>query len=156
MPVTALVIDDCAAARETIGYHLREQGCIVVAEAANALWGLKLFRQYRPDLVSLDARMPRRFNLDSMTLLRAMKREMPEVAVIVVSVVPSEQTRRDYLKEGVLDYLVKPVTTQAFDPVAMKLIETFPELAANQAAWRSYDNSFWAQSPHHNPLQRTA
>ncbi len=155
MPVTALVIDDCAAARHTIAYHLREIGCMVVAEAANALWGFRLFRQYRPDLITLQARIPRRFNLDSMTLLRAIKREMPEAAVIIVSAVPSDQMRRDYLNEGAMAYLVRPVTAQSLEPVAMKLIESFPDLANEQAVRRAYEESSWRQSMLHNPLSRT-
>lgn len=129
MSVTALVVDDSPTARHVISYYLSAAGCTVVAKAANALRGLELFRQHRPDVVTLDLMMPRQFNVDSAVLLRAMKREMPKVAVIVVSVIPFEKTRKDFLKEGVLAYVVKPLTHLSFKPVQAKLIEAFPELA---------------------------
>jgi response regulator of citrate/malate metabolism len=72
--------------------------------------------------------MPRLFNVDSMGFLRAMKGEMPKVAVIVVSVIPFEKTRKDFLEEGVLTYVIKPLTPPSFEPVQTKLIAAFPEL----------------------------
>lgn len=129
MSITALVVDDSPAARQIISYYLRAAGCAIVAEAGNALKGLELFRQFRPNVVTLDLMMPKQFNVDSMVLLRTMKREMPKVAVIVVSVIPFEKTRKDFLEEGVVAYVVKPLTHRSFEPVRTKLIEAFPELA---------------------------
>jgi two-component system, chemotaxis family, chemotaxis protein CheY len=129
MSITALVVDDSPAARQIISYYLRAAGCMIVAEAGNALKGLELFRQLCPNVVTLDLMMPKQFNVDSMVLLRTMKLEMPKVAVIVVSVIPFEKTRKDFLEEGVLAYVVKPLTHLSFEPVRTKLIEAFPELA---------------------------
>ena len=130
MSVTALVVDDSATARQITSYYLRAAGRRIAAEAKSALEGLELFRHHRPNVVTLDLMMPRHFNIDSMVLLRAMKREMPEVAVIVVSVIPFEKTRKDFLEEGVMAYVVKPLNDFSFQPVRRKLVQAFPELAA--------------------------
>jgi len=132
MSVTALIVDDSATARQIISYHLREAGCTIIGEAANATTALKLFRERKPAVVTLDLMMPRILNVDSMALLRTMKREMPEVAVIVVSVIPFEKTRNDFLEQGVLAYVRKPVNDSTFEPVRIKLRQVFPELAAAQ------------------------
>jgi two-component system chemotaxis response regulator CheY len=128
MPITALVVDDSPTARQIICYHLRAAGCEVVGEAGDALGGLELFRQLLPEVVTLDLMMPRHFDLDSMALLRTMKEQLPNVAVIVVSVIPFEKIRRDYLQEGVLAYVVKPLTGASFEPARIKLLKTFPAL----------------------------
>lgn len=130
MSVTALIVDDSAAARQIIAYYLREAGCIIAGEAKNSLEGLELFRKHRPNVVTLDLMMPKVFNVDSTVLLTTMKQEMPEVAVIVVSVIPFEKTREEFLARGVLDYVVKPLNDLSFAPVRKKLRDTFPELAA--------------------------
>jgi len=130
MSVTALVVDDSAAARQITSYFLRAAGCTIAAEAKSALEGLELFRHHRPNVVTLDLLMPRHFNIDSMVLLRTMKRELPEVAVIVVSVIPFEKTRDEFLQHGVIAYVVKPLNDFSFQPVRRKLVQAFPELAA--------------------------
>ncbi len=130
MPVTALIVDDSAAARQIIAYYLRETGCIIAGEAKNALQGLELFRKHRPNVVTLDLMMPKVFNVDATVLLTTMKQEMPEVAVIVVSVIPFEKTREEFLARGVMQYVTKPLTDSSFEPARKKLQEAFPELAA--------------------------
>jgi two-component system chemotaxis response regulator CheY len=133
MAVTALIVDDSAVSRETIGRCLRQAGCTVAGEAKNALEGLDLFRRFRPNLVTLDLMMPRTFRLDGTTLLREMKKEMPEVAVIVVSVLPFEKIRRQLLEAGALAYIVKPLNDRSFEPVRQQLAQLFPELGAAHA-----------------------
>ncbi|SRR5579885_152928 len=132
MPVTCLVVDDSPSARKVIVHYLRKAGCAVVAEASNALEALDLFRQHQPDVVTLDLMMPQHFNIDSMGLLRAIKRERPQTAVIVVSVIPFEKIRYEYIEQGVLAYIVKPLTEESFEPVRIKLTQLHPELALVQ------------------------
>jgi response regulator of citrate/malate metabolism len=62
-----------------------------------------------------------------------MKREAPEVAVVVISVVPFEKTQDDFLELGVLAYVVKPLNDFSFAPVRQKLVQMFPEPAGAHA-----------------------
>lgn len=130
MSVTAVVVDDSAAARQMIGYHLRQAGCTIVGEAANATDALKLLRELKPNIVSLDLMMPIKDDFDSLALVRTIKREAPEVAIIVVSVMPSEKIRRDFIGEGVFAYVIKPFNDYTLDTIRLKLTRAFPELAA--------------------------
>jgi CheY-like chemotaxis protein len=130
MSVTALVVDDSAAARQIISYHLRQAGCTIVGGAANAADALTLLRELRPNILSLDLMMPVKNNLDSLALVRAIKREAPQTAIIVVSVIPSEKIRRDFIEEGVFAYIIKPFNDFALDSIRLKLRRAFPELAA--------------------------
>jgi YesN/AraC family two-component response regulator len=130
MSVTALVVDDSPAARQMISYHLRAVGCEVIGEAENADRALKLFREHKPDIVTLDLVMPAIFNLDSLGLLRSMKVERPQVATIVVSWIPFNKIRSDFVEQGAVAYLVKPVTKLSFEPVRTRLLQIFPEPAS--------------------------
>jgi two-component system chemotaxis response regulator CheY len=136
MAVTALIVDDSSAARQIIGYHLRQAGCTISGEAASAADALQLFHELKPEIVSLDLVMPVKDGLDSLALVRTIKKEAPEVAIIVVSVIPSEQTRRDFIEEGVFAYIVKPFNDYALEAIRVKLRRTFPELAAGRASLR--------------------
>ncbi|HEY2106571.1 MAG TPA: response regulator [Candidatus Binataceae bacterium] len=132
MAVTALVVDDSAAARQIITYHLRQAGCMIAGEAANAADAIKLMRDLRPNIICLDLMMPVRDNFDSLALVRAIKKEASKTAIIVVSVIPSEKIRREFLEEGVFAYIVKPFNDYALDAIRLKLRRAFPELAANR------------------------
>lgn len=130
MPVPALIIDDSPFARKIIRHHLVKLGFKVVGEAETASQGLKLFRELRPGLVTLDVMMPEREGVTSLSVFRAMRKEAPESAVVVVSAVPFEKTRETFLHEGALAYLIKPFGQFSFEPVRQKLLRMFPEPTA--------------------------
>jgi len=58
-----------------------------------------------------------------------MKKASPNVAILVVSVVPFDRTRDMFMKEGALGYVVKPFNQFSFEPVRQKLVRVFHELA---------------------------
>jgi two-component system chemotaxis response regulator CheY len=124
--VPALVIDDSPIARRIIRYHLVKLGFRVVGEADNAAQGLQLFRELKPKLVMLDVMMPERGGVSSLDAFRTMKRETPDVVVVVVSAVPFVKTRDTFLNEGATAYVVKPLSQFSFEPVRQKLQRLFP------------------------------
>jgi DNA-binding NarL/FixJ family response regulator len=130
VPVPALIIDDSPFARKIIRHHLVKLGFKVVGEAETAAHGLKLFRELRPGLVTLDVMMPEREGVTSLSAFRAIRKEAPDSAVVVVSSVPFEKTRETFLEEGALAYLIKPFGQFSFEPVRQKLLRMFPEPAA--------------------------
>ena len=133
MAVRALIADDSFFIRDVIRRHLERIGCQVVAEAENAAQALSLFRTLKPDLVTLDIVMAEVDGVDTLAAFNAIRREAPEVPVIVVSAMPFEEHRRSFLGGGALDYIIKPFTSTAFEQVKRKLIAIFPELAQTAA-----------------------
>jgi YesN/AraC family two-component response regulator len=108
---------------------LEQIGCRITGEAENAALGLKLFRELRPQLVTLDLIMPAVDGVDAAQAFRSMRRESPRTQIIVVSAVPFEKTRRSMVDEGALAYIVKPFTRFSFDQARVRLQRAFPELA---------------------------
>ncbi len=129
MQPTALIIDDSPFVRAIIRHHLTTAGFSVVGEAENAEDGLRLFRELRPNLVTLDVMMPMAGELDSLGAFRAMKKENPDSVVVVVSVLPFEKVRETFLKEGAIAYITKPFNQYSFGPVRQRLSRIFPDLA---------------------------
>ena len=132
MAVDALIVDDSPIVRKIIRHHLTKFGCKVVGEAETAAQAVKLFREFKPELVTLDILMPEVEGYDAMRAFREMKRISPDVAVavVVVSAVPFEKVRDSFLKEGALGYIVKPFNQFSFDPIRRKLVRMFREFAA--------------------------
>jgi DNA-binding response OmpR family regulator len=127
--VSALIIDDSPFARKIIRHHLVRLGFRVVGEAENAAQGLRLFRELKPKLVTLDVMMAEREGVSSLAAFRTMRSEAPDV-VVVVSAIPFEKTRDTFLNEGATAYVIKPFNQFSFEPVRLKLHRIFPALIA--------------------------
>jgi two-component system chemotaxis response regulator CheY len=128
-PPRALIVDDSPFARKIIRHHLAKLGCIVAGEAENASQGLKMFRELKPNIVTLDVMMPEIDGFNSMAAFRQMRREAPETQIFIVTVIPFEKTREMFLDEGAIAYVVKPFNQYSFKAVQQKLVRLFPELA---------------------------
>jgi CheY-like chemotaxis protein/two-component sensor histidine kinase len=101
---TILVIDDDASVRDLMSRFLSKLGFHVVA-AANGEEGVRLARQVRPLVITLDVVMP---GCDGWTVLKKLKSDsaLAEIPVIMVTIVDNEAMGLDL---GASNYLIKPV-----------------------------------------------
>ena len=101
---TLLVIDEDPAVRQLMERLASREGYELVA-AASGEEGLKLAREKRPDLITLEVVMP---GIDGWTVLRTLKsdRELSGIPVVMVSI---SDDRDRGLAMGAADYFVKPV-----------------------------------------------
>ncbi len=76
-----LVIDDEQVLRRSVVEILEREGHEVL-DAADGKVGMQLLREQRPDLVISDLFMP---EMDGVELLRQLRRESPELKVVVMS-----------------------------------------------------------------------
>lgn len=128
MLVKALIADDSLFIRDTVRHHLERFGCRVAGEADNASQAIRLFRTLKPDVVTLDVVMPQVGGIDSLQALKKMMQEDPRVKIIVVSGMPFDETRDAFMREGAVDYVIKPFNSFSFEQVRRKLEKFFPEL----------------------------
>jgi signal transduction histidine kinase/DNA-binding NarL/FixJ family response regulator len=101
---TILVIDDDASVRDLMSRFLSKLGFHVVA-AANGEEGVRLARQVRPLVITLDVVMP---GCDGWTVLKKLKSDsaLADIPVIMVTIVDNEAMGLDL---GASNYLIKPV-----------------------------------------------
>jgi DNA-binding response OmpR family regulator len=101
---TILVIDDDAAVRELMSRFLMKLGFNVLT-VASGKEGLRLAKQVRPVLITLDVVMP---EADGWSILSKLKAdsELSKVPVIMVTIVDNEAKGLDL---GASNYLIKPV-----------------------------------------------
>lgn len=102
-----LVADDSGLMRRILARSLSESGFDVVGEARDGDEALALWREHRPDAMTLDLAMP---GMDGIGVLRALRREGESVPVVVVSAFsPAHGARAvDALAEGAFDLVAKP------------------------------------------------
>jgi DNA-binding NarL/FixJ family response regulator len=128
MSVRVVMIDDSVFVRDVLRHHLECIGCEVVAEAENTAQGLNLFRTVAPAFVTLDTTVPQTGGIGALALVRIMRAEKPEVPVLVMGTLAFPEIRKSFLREGALDYIIKPLTAQSFEHVRTRLEQFFPEL----------------------------
>jgi PAS domain S-box-containing protein len=102
-----LVIDDESDSRLLLTNLLEEFGCQVIA-ANSGEQGLRMAREFRPHLITVDLLMPQ---MDGASVIRALKAdpELSGIPLVVVSIV-AEERRGSIL--GAVDILVKPVVRE--------------------------------------------
>ena len=103
--IKVFIADDHAIVREGLKQILAETRDIVVAgEAENGLDAIKLFRACDCQVILLDISMPDRSGID---VLKQIKKERPEMAVLMLSMHREDQYAIRSLKAGAAGYLTK-------------------------------------------------
>lgn len=111
-----LVVDDEEEVRKTIRLQLKGTGLEVV-EAEDGKKGIEVLdaeNAITMDAILCDVRMP---NINGVEAVSYFRREYPHIPVIVLTGYPDVKLAVDFMKEGVVEYLVKPVEKT-------KLVET--------------------------------
>jgi two-component system chemotaxis response regulator CheY len=104
-----LVVDDALFMRKLICGVATEAGWEVVGEAGNGAEGVSLYQQHRPDLVTMDLVMPIMGGLEALRQIRALD---PEAKVVVVTALDQKQALMDSIRDGAIDFIVKPFERQ--------------------------------------------
>ena len=104
-PMRVLIADDHGIVRSGIRLLLERQPDIeVVAEAADGAEARELAVRERPDLAILDVKMPK---LTGLQATREIKRQAPEVSVLILSMHDDERYLFEALKAGASGYVLK-------------------------------------------------
>jgi len=102
--IKVLIVDDSALMRVMIRDILAEDPLIETEKATDGEDALKKIASWSPDVVTLDVAMPKMGGLE--TLRRIMKQR--PARVIMLSGLDDPKIVFDALKEGALDFIVKP------------------------------------------------
>ena len=104
VPKKILIVDDERHVRELISKFLSPRGYTVLL-AGNGEEGMTSIRSERPDLVFLDIIMPGK---DGLEVLQDIKRDYPDLPVIIFSALHEEETAKEAIRLGAYDYMTKP------------------------------------------------
>ncbi|MBI5787700.1 MAG: response regulator, partial [Candidatus Schekmanbacteria bacterium] len=99
-----LVVDDEATIRTGIAQALGKEK-MTVHTAADSREALEILATQPLGIVLLDIKLP---DMDGVELLKIIRREYPEIEVIMVTGYPAIQSAVECIRHGAMDYLVKP------------------------------------------------
>lgn len=105
MPFRILIVDDAHFMRTMIREIFTATEFVVAGEAENGLEGVRLYKELKPDLTTMDIVMP---EMDGITALKAIMRFDPKAKVIMVSALGQEALIAEAINVGAKDFIVKP------------------------------------------------
>jgi two-component system chemotaxis response regulator CheY len=100
-----LIVDDTAFMRKLLRNILFSAGLDVAGEAENGKEAVELFKQHKPDLVTMDIIMP---EMNGIEALKKIKSIEPNAKVIMCTAVGQEQMVKAAIKLGAKGYIIKP------------------------------------------------
>lgn len=119
-----LVIDDEPIILDSCRRILRQEG-FDVNGAFNGREGLKKIEEDKYDAVLVDWKLP---EIDGMEVLRIIKKNHPEVIVVMITGYPSVESAVKAMKLGVSDYVSKPFAPDELKETIIKAIEHSREI----------------------------
>ena len=121
--IQVLLADDHALMRRGIRDLLEaDDGIKIVGEAGDGREAIELTEKFRPDVLIIDLTMPELNGLDA---IRQIRKELPEVELLVFSMHSSEELIREVFAAGARGYVLK-------SDAALYLVEAVKSLARHK------------------------
>lgn len=105
MGKTVLIVDDAMFMRTVLKKMLQDEGYEIVGEGGNGEEAIKLAKEFKPDVITLDITMPER---DGISSIEDILKESPKSNIIMCSAMGQQSMVVDAIKKGAKDFIVKP------------------------------------------------
>lgn len=107
-----IIIRSCETVLKSEGFNV--EGVLGGKEA------ILRMEQTAYDLVFTDLKMP---EVDGITLIRWIKQKRPDTGIVIITGYPSQDTIKDALEVGIIDYVPKPFTPAVLLDVTLRAVE---------------------------------
>ena len=114
-----LIVDDAKFMRITLTNILKKANHEIIGEAENGREAVRLYRELKPDLVTMDITMPEMSGLDA---VKEIKKDYKDAKIIMCSAMGQQKMVVDAIEAGAKDFIVKPFDeSQVVDSVSRVL-----------------------------------
>jgi len=122
--VRVLIADDEDHIRSLISLILTSLGADVIAEAADGVQALSLYKQHQPDMVMLDINM---LKLDGIAVLKQIMAINPNTLAVMLTWLNAIDVVKECIDNGAWNYLLKDSTAEELH---MEISSTWAEYMA--------------------------
>ena len=104
--ISVMIVDDEYIVREDLKTLIdwEKEGFQIVAEAENGVRGLGMYRQFRPQLIFADIKMP---VMDGLAMSQKILEENPETKIILLTAYSDFDYARKAMEQEIHSYLLK-------------------------------------------------
>ncbi len=121
-PMKILVVDDSNITIKKLTLMLEELGHMVVRAARTGEDAVRLFDDFRPDLVTMDITMP---DMDGIEATKRIMAVDPKALVVMVTSHGQEQMVIDAVEAGAKGYVLKPFKRDKLQETITKITEKY-------------------------------
>jgi two-component system, NtrC family, response regulator AlgB len=114
--ISVLLVEDEAILRDSLKDSLKDTHN--VAAVGSAEEALELLKQLDFDVVVTDVRLPGK---DGLQLVKEIRETKPYIKPVIITAYPSVELAVGAMKQGAVDYLVKPVTADDLEKIFSEL-----------------------------------
>ncbi|RCS54831.1 response regulator [Bremerella cremea] len=116
----ALVCDDSMLMRKLVIDSLTEDGWTIVGEAQNGQEAVDMYKELKPDIVTMDIVMPEHDGIHGLTEIIACD---PDAKVVMVSALNQTTLVAEAVRKGAQDFIVKPFLPEHLQETIRRLID---------------------------------
>ena len=113
-----LICDDALVMRMVIKKEIEKLGFEVVAEASDGEEAVELYKEYKPDITTMDITMPKKSGIVALQEIMAFDKN---AKVVMVSAMGQEEWVKQSIIAGAKNFIVKPFTPDKLHEVVNKL-----------------------------------
>ncbi|MDX9703017.1 MAG: response regulator [Candidatus Auribacterota bacterium] len=107
--IRVLIVDDSEFVTRKLQDILEKANMDVVAVGRNGIDALRFFKEYNPDIITMDINMP---DMDGLSALKLIHQINPEAKVIILSSMSSREKVIDAMREGAKGFITKPFVSE--------------------------------------------
>lgn len=100
-----LIVDDSRTSRKILKELLTDAGYEVIGEAGNGEEGLIMYKELKPDIVTMDITMP---TMNGLEALACIKKVDENAKVVMVTAAGQREKMVQAIKDGANDFIAKP------------------------------------------------
>ncbi|TAN59465.1 response regulator [bacterium] len=103
-----LIVDDALFMRKMLSDIVKKEGFEICAEAENGKDAIDKYRQFTPDVVTMDIVMPKVDEIDGIGAVKEIVKGDPKAKIIMVSAMGQHSLVVEAIQAGAKDFITKP------------------------------------------------
>lgn len=116
---SVLIADDSPLIRYQLMSILEEMGFEIIGEACNGSEAAIMYKEKKPDILTLDIIMPDR---DGLSALDEILNFDPNAKIVMITAIGKQDVVLQCIKKGAVDFIVKPFDDENIREVFKKFI----------------------------------
>lgn len=118
-----MVVDDARIMRIHLSKILKDLGHTIVCEAANGYEAITLYKEHKPEFITMDITMPAQNGIkDGIEAVKQITEVNKDVKIIMVTSHGEEEKVIRAIKAGANNYLLKPISLKKVSDVLDKVL----------------------------------